>query len=349
MVLNINTISARASAFITGRLLSVADYRDIYGMLGSPPVPRKDKLPLHSSKTVQWRRYEHLPKSTAPLVEGVTPDGVAVTVTDLTESLTQYGSYVVLSDLSIETTEDPQLQIWGDRGGDQAIRSLTEIREGTILGGTSVYYANGTDRVGLNTLMDKTDWAKVERTLALNRARRLTKLLSATNGYNTTPIPAAYFAVCHTYVKYDLEQTVGETNGFVPVQKYSQATAAIPGEFGAIGRIRFTEHEEMTYFGHAGAVKGATGYKTDDDTNLDVFATMVFGEEAVGLVPFGGYTGMSKKGKGYDGVKGIVKALGSGGTDDPLDQRATVGWKGYEATKRLNELWMVRAESCASS
>jgi len=346
MSLNVNSISARASAFVTRKLLAVAEYRDIYGMLGSPPVPRKDKLPLHSTKTVQWRRYEHLPKNTTPLVEGVTPDGVAVTVTDLTESLTQYGSYVVLSDLSIETTEDPQLSIWGDRGGDQAIRSLTEIREGTLLGGTSLYRANGTARDEINTIMDKTDWAKVERTLALNRARRLTKLLSATQGYNTTPIPAAYFAVCHTYVKFDLEQTVGETNGFVPIQKYSQATAGIPGEFGAIGRIRFTEHEEMTYFPDEGAAKASTGYKTTGDVNLDIFATMVFGEEAFGLVPFGGYNG---KGKYFDGVKGIVKALGSGGTDDPLDQRATVGWKGYEATKRLNENWMVRAESAASS
>ena len=340
----INIVTARANAFVTRKLLMVAEYRDIYGMLGSPPVPRKDKLPLNSTKTVQWRRYEHLPKSTSKLIEGVTPDGVAVTVTDMTETLSQYGSYVVLSDLSIETTEDPQLSIWGDRSGDQAIRSLTEIREGTLLGGTGIYRANGTARNEINTLMDKADWAKVERTLALNKARRITKLLSATQGYNTTPIPASYIAVCHTYVKFDLENTIGETNGFVPAQKYSQSTALVAAEFGSIGRIRFTEHEEMTYFPDEGAVKASTGYKTTSDTYLDVFATMVFGEESFGLVPFGGYNG---KGKYYDGVKGIVRPLGSG--DDPLEQRATVGWKGYEATKRLNENWMIRAESCASS
>ena len=45
----------------------------------------------------------------------------------------------------------------------------------------------------------------------------------------------------------------------------------------------------------------------------------------------------------------IVKQLGSGGTEDPLNQRGTVGWKvtGY-VTKILNQLGILRVECCSA-
>ena len=61
----------------------------------------------------------------------------------------------------------------------------------------------------------------------MSKARRLTKLLSATNGYNTTPIPASYFAVCHTYVKFDLENTVGMSVFWSLPNEYRPMSAAI--------------------------------------------------------------------------------------------------------------------------
>ena len=42
----------------------------------------------------------------------------------------------------------------------------------------------------------------------------------------------------------------------------------------------------------------------------------------------------------------IVKQLGYG--DDPLNQRASVGWKGMRAAERLVEQYMVRIESASS-
>jgi N4-gp56 family major capsid protein len=44
----------------------------------------------------------------------------------------------------------------------------------------------------------------------------------------------------------------------------------------------------------------------------------------------------------------IVKPLGSAGTADPLDQRASVGWKAFFTTARLNELCGIRLESGAT-
>ena len=44
------------------------------------------------------------------------------------------------------------------------------------------------------------------------------------------------------------------------------------------------------------------------------------------------------------GLEHIVKALGSGGTSDPLNQRATCGWKATKTAERLVEQYMVRIE-----
>ena len=46
------------------------------------------------------------------------------------------------------------------------------------------------------------------------------------------------------------------------------------------------------------------------------------------------------------GLEHIVKQLGYG--DDPLNQRASVGWKGMRAAERLVEQYMVRIESASS-
>ena len=45
------------------------------------------------------------------------------------------------------------------------------------------------------------------------------------------------------------------------------------------------------------------------------------------------------------GLRTIIKQLGSGGTSDPLDQRATVGWKAMTTAEILVPQYLVRVES----
>lgn len=72
---------------------------------------------------------------------------------------------------------------------------------------------------------------------------------------------------------------------------------------------------------------------------IPVHATLVFGKDAYGVIDIDG--------KGA--VQLIVKPHGSGGTADPLDQRATVGAKvtAYAAAV-LNDLWLVKIEHAVS-
>lgn len=69
----------------------------------------------------------------------------------------------------------------------------------------------------------------------------------------------------------------------------------------------------------------------------DVYATLVMGADAYGVTEVSG-----------GGLQHIVKQLGSAGTGDPLDQRATAGWKATKVAERLVEEYMVRIESTST-
>ena len=82
---------------------------------------------------------------------------------------------------------------------------------------------------------------------------------------------------------------------------------------------------EKVYPGEAGA-KGR-----------DVYSTMIIGSNAYGTTTVTG-----------GGLQHLVKQLGSAGTSDPLNQRATCGWKAYKTAVRLVEQYLVRIETCST-
>ena len=68
-----------------------------------------------------------------------------------------------------------------------------------------------------------------------------------------------------------------------------------------------------------------------------VYSTLILGDNAYGTTDIEG-----------GGLTHITKQLGSAGSGDPLNQRATVGWKATKAAKRLVEGYMVRIETTST-
>ena len=68
--------------------------------------------------------------------------------------------------------------------------------------------------------------------------------------------------------------------------------------------------------------------------------TVVYGQDYAGCISL----------TGGKNVRMIAKGLGSSGTEDPLDQRGTLGWKvkGYTATI-LEDAFIVRIEHAVSA
>lgn len=69
----------------------------------------------------------------------------------------------------------------------------------------------------------------------------------------------------------------------------------------------------------------------------DIYATLVLADNAYGTTALEG-----------GGLQHIVKQLGSAGTSDPLNQRATVGWKATKTAERLVETYMLRIETAST-
>ena len=69
----------------------------------------------------------------------------------------------------------------------------------------------------------------------------------------------------------------------------------------------------------------------------DVYSTLIIADDAYGTTKVSG-----------GGLEHIVKPLGSGGSSDPLNQRATVGWKATKTAKILVQQYLVRIESTAT-
>ena len=72
-------------------------------------------------------------------------------------------------------------------------------------------------------------------------------------------------------------------------------------------------------------------------TGRDIYLTLILGDNAYGVTEISG-----------GGLQHIVKQLGSAGTADPLNQRATCGWKAIKAAERLIEQYMVLVESTST-
>lgn len=70
---------------------------------------------------------------------------------------------------------------------------------------------------------------------------------------------------------------------------------------------------------------------------VDVYSTLIIADDAYGVTEITG-----------GGLQHIVKQLGSAGSGDPLDQRATVGWKATTTAEILVPQYLVRIESTAT-
>ena len=288
-----------------------------------------------------FRRYNLLASNTTPLQDGVTPAGKKLSTTEVECTIYFYGDFVTLTDQLILTGLDPNLMnIAENQLSMQASDSLDLVYRNKLITGTTVRLANDVAaRTSIGTAISDTDCEAIIRTLEGNKARKHTKMKTAGPNYGQKGIRAAYIGITHTHSRKDVEAL----KGFTPVAEYpsQDALSQAQGEIIEIGEahgIRWLATTNCKMWGAGGVAVGSTGMKADDSTNVDVYGTLIFGREAYGVVPI-------EQGK----IRNIIKALGSAGTEDPLDQRATSGWKAGTGVCITQEEWMVRYEHAVTA
>lgn len=322
----ISEVAPATQVFYDKNLLARALPALVFGRFG-----QQRSIKQRSGNQIKFRRYSALAVATTALTEGATPAGKQLAVTDITATLAQYGDFVTLTDFVQLVNQDPVLTEAGNILGEQAGQTVDEIIRDILVAGTNVVYANGAARNAVNTAISASALKTVIRALNRQNAKHVKGQLNASTGIGTSPIRPGYIAVIHPDNLADLEGVTG----YKSVSDYPNQSGVMEDEVGAFMNVRFVMSTKVKVWADGGGAKGAMISTTG--TSADVYGVLIFAEDSYGVVPLAG-----------EAMRNIVKALGSAGTADPLEQRATSGWKATTTAKILNDNWMVRLECAAT-
>lgn len=313
MPLNTNTTTSTASTtalnkeYYDRQLLSIAKTKFVHQQFG-----QKRGIPKNEGKTVRFRRYELFTPdiATQRLTEGVTPNGQALSQTEITATVEQYGAYVSISDLLDLTAIDPVVKDANELLGEQLGTVVDWVTRDAMRAGASVHYVGGgasTGAITASNIMTIAEIRKAVKTLKKSKAR---------------PFSDGYF-VC--LVDPDVAYDIQNDALWKDLAVHADPERAWKGEIGRLFGVTFVETTEGFVEENAGEGGAA------------IHHSMIFGADAYGVIDIAG----------SGAIKSIVKPHGSG--EDPLNQRATVGAKvtAYTA-KVLNSLWIIDMQSAAS-
>jgi N4-gp56 family major capsid protein len=401
-----NNMSVEMKTYYQDRLIDNAEPNLVYQQFGS-----KRPIPAGKGKSTEFRKYDPLPKNLTTLVEGVTPDGQSLNVTNITATVSQYGGYITVSDVLDLTAIDRNIDEATKLLGGQAGRTLDTVVRDIVTAGTNVMFApsvSGTTETAITLRKDVTTACGLTPKVVRLAAAKLRRM-------NAVPIDDCFVAIVHPDVVCDLMGT----EEWIDFHKHTDTGVGqyYNGEVGRIAGVRFVQSTEAKIFApgkicgilacrttaQANAASGATTVKPDitiaaaDATAINAAITAgatykvyIDGAEhtisgvtagAPGTAAFtvdaltaavtagdvicgvgGGKDGTAVYGtmllaaNAYGvteisggGLKHIIKQMGSAGTADPLNQRATTGWKAMLTAVRLTEPYMVRIEHSGAS
>ena len=376
---NAEISSVEMKTYYDTELIRNAEPLLVHDMFG-----QKRSIPKNGGKTIEFRRLNPFPKADKPLVEGVTPDGKKLDWSKLSATVNQYGDYVTVSDMLDLTAIDNNILEATVILGDQAGRTLDTVTREVINAGTNVQYAAGevdarceldeshimtvaAVKKAVNTLkkglakkingdfvaiihsnvaydlMNDSEWQSVKdynpkdwyegeigrifgcRFIETTEAKvfKGENLSAASKNLTVSTISGKKITVKETLTSEDVEKIVGR-NVLISDSRYTVA-AATTNSITLEENISSAEAGTIIYPGEAGK------------NGMDVYSTLFLGADAYGITEVEG-----------GGLKTIIKQLGSAGSGDPLDQRATVGWKAVKTAAILSQPFMVRVETAST-
>lgn len=325
-----NTIATSGNDFTPqqAKFYARAFLKNYQGKLVHGQFGIKESFPKHNGNIINIRGMSPYPTVTTPLTEGVTPAGNLMSFYYVEIPVYQYGSYTPITDFARFASRD-QVQLHdSEELSSQAGRTIEEIDAAALNGGQSVIYAPAVASNGMVT--------EVAARTGLNNLCKFSvdvvfRALNYLEVQDAPPIGDSYVAIIHPNVKYD----VMRDPGFIDVVKYAQSTRIMNGEIGMVGNIRFVVSTFAKVFANSGARKDPSSQS--NLSKYDVYSTLVLGKDAYETVEIEG-----------EGMQVIIKPLGSAGSADPLNQRATQGWKTTHGIGIICETNMVRVESTAT-
>lgn len=273
----------------------------------------KKKLPKNNGLTINFRKFNSLTAPSSSLSEGVTPDGNNLSISTITAKVAQEGDFVQITDLIQTAGIDPVLTEACEVLGEQAEKLFDSRIQKAISSGTNVYFAGGaTTRAGLETAETKyltaNDIKKIVRKLKNANAKRFS------DGYY------------HMQVDPDIAYDLMSDSAWVDVSKYAKPEQMVKGELGKMHGMKFFETTNLNVVDSSSTAQ----------SKIDVHIAYAYGKDSYACIDLEGGAGKPQI---------IVKENGSAGTSDPLNQRATAGWKACFTATITQPLALVRIET----
>ena len=295
-----NGMSVEMKTFYDMSLIDEAQPNLIHDQFG-----QKRPIPANGGKKIEFRKFASLEKALTPLTEGVTPNGKKLTATKIEAEVSQYGDYIVHSDVLKLTTIDNVIVEATKILGNQAGLTLDTVTREKLHACKNRFFC------------PKKDGTAVVSRSGLDGTCKLTvdvikKAVAFLKKNNAPKINGDYVAIIHPYVAYDIMSD----EAWIDAHKYANPENIYEGEIGKIAGVRFVETSEAKVY----------------DGN--VYGTLLIADGAYGVTEITG-----------GGLQTIIKQLGSSGVADALDQRGSIGWKAMKTAEILVEPYMVCIES----
>ena len=313
-----NDLSPEMKTYYDLRLLDYAQANLVHDQFG-----QKRPIPKNGGKTIEFRSFSPLAKATTPLTEGVTPSGNQLDVKTITATVSQYGDFIVQSDVLELTAVDNTILEATKLLGRQAGVTLDTVTRNVMVGGTNVMYA---PKINASTGAETpvTSRAGLDNTCVLT-VNLVEQVVAELRAQNAPTIDGDYIGIIHPYTAYDLMRDPDWRDP----HKYADTTNLYEGEIGKIGGVRFVQSTEAKIWRDS----TCPAQSCANPAYYAVFASLFFGDGAYGTTEVEG-----------GGLQTIVKQKGSAGTADPLDQRSSVGWKALKTAEILLPSYLIRVE-----
>ena len=264
-------------------------------------------FPKNNGTKMSFRKLLPLDADTTALAEGEPGEAQMLAEVEVTSELAQYGKYIYTTDKLDMTHFDLNIDRKVTLLGNQGRLSMDSVVRDELATCTNVIYANGKASRAALTAED------VVTSRDIRKAVRTLK--------NSLAMPfedGMYVALVNPNVTFDLQ----DDEDWKKVSQNQDKLNIYSGEVAKLFGCRFIETTNAKIFEGAGA------------SGADVASIIILGRYAFG---YSSLTGAEPR--------VIVKPHGSAGTSDPLDQKASVGWKmdGF-AVKLLQPEFAVRIE-----
>lgn len=279
-------------------------------------------VPMNSGQVVRFSRFSPLALVTTALSEATNPGETAMTSTQVSATLLEYGAVTNVSSLFAMTQIDEGLKEHVEVHAQNAGESIDRlIREELALGATDQIAGLGAKVLSTLLQTDVLTGAEIRasvRTLKKNKAQKFE------NGL--------YRGIIGPDTAYDL---FGNSE-WLDAHRYTTSDAIERGVIGKLHGVEFVETNNQKYDLSAGT--SGTPVTATSAGVVTVFENFIFGKNAYGVINLASISA----------PKVYVKNPGDSDTSNPLNMFSTVGWKMPFATKTLNSAWLISIRTGAT-